>query len=257
MISSRHPTHARYPEIARARTLIFQNPQILLAAALFYFGWWATKDSASTLAGALFGAGATLIGTWISELNSRQAAALEHVRRHEEARRYFVPELYRTIERVLYVHGRAIPNFTCASAESDIKPSDLQQDFIPYWPVLYPNSAQFHDLSGDEATALVAFYDSLNTLAEFVRDWWNREGQLHVNLFLTILHSSEASLKLAKVCIEKFDLETLCPPPYAAWGTLTSRIDRSLSVSADAMKHHQERWQAKAGGATSPKPLRR
>ena len=245
MTSSRQPPHARYPEIHRIRHLIVRNSQLLLAVGLFCFGWLATKDRVPTLAGALFGAGATLIGTGISELNSRQAAAVDQRRRHDEARRYFVPELYRTIERVLYIHGRAIPNFICASAEGDIKPNDLQQDFMPYWPVLYPNSVQFHDLSGDEATILVAFYDSLNMLADFVKDCWNREGQLPVNIFLMILHNSESSLKLAKACIEKFDLETLCPPPYAAWGTLTSRIDRSLSISANAMKCHQERWQAK------------
>jgi len=33
------------------------------------------------------------------------------VRRQSEARRYLAPELHRTIERVLYIHGRAIPNF--------------------------------------------------------------------------------------------------------------------------------------------------
>jgi hypothetical protein len=113
---------------------------------------------------------------------------------------------------------------------------------------------QFRDLSGDEAVALVAFYDSLNSLKEFVNDWWAREGQLPVNIFNMILHHADASLKLALVCIEKLDVERLCPPPYEAWGTITSRIERSLAMAEDARKHHIARFEAK-GAANKIAPL--
>lgn len=64
-------------------------------------------------------------------------------------------------------------------------------------------------------TALIAFYDSLHSLAEFVNGWWEREGQLPVNIFNVILHDADESLKLALVCVEKFELEPLYGAPFA------------------------------------------
>jgi hypothetical protein len=121
----------------------------------------------------------------------------ERLRRQNEARRYLAPELNRTIDRVLYIHGRAVANFVCASAENSIKPNDRKEDFIPHWPVLYPKAPQCTDLEAKDAGALIAFYDSLRSLADFVTDWWEREGQLPVNIFNTILHCADNSLKLA------------------------------------------------------------
>lgn len=206
----------------------------------------------SALAGALFGAGAAMLGAWITELNSRRTAMEEKSRRQIEARQYLAPELHRAIVRALYIHERAIPNFGAASTEHAIKPTDLKEDFIPSWPVLYPNAPQVHQLAGDEAVALIAFYDSLHSLAEFVNNWWEREGQLPVNIFNMILHNADDSLRLALVCIDKFSLETLYPPRYAAHGTLTSRIERSLSSAAKARELHIARFEAKAASKAGP-----
>src|SRR5271166_2174270 len=244
----------RYPELDPAIRHIQRNPQMWLAVVLFCAGSVATALKISTLAGALFGAGAALLGAWITELNNRRSAVEEKSRRESEARRYLAPELYRTIDRTLYVHGRAVPNFTCTSAESEVKPNDLKEGFLPYWPVLYPNAPQFRDLSGDNAVALIAFYDSLHALAGAVNDWWERDGQPPVNIFLSILHRAEESLKLALVCVEKFELEKLFPPTYESWGTLASRIERSISIAADARKHHMARSEAKAA-ANKVQPL--
>jgi hypothetical protein len=156
------------------------------------------------------------------------------------------PEFYRTIVRALYIHGKAVSNFIFASVEHDIKPNDLKSDFIPNWPVLYPNAPQFRDLPGDKAAALIAFYDSLRAQSETVEDWWEHEGQLLINIFIGIRVNAENSLNLALNCIQRFDLEEMFPPPYAAWGTLTSRIERPLASSAEAMKHHLARAEAKA-----------
>jgi hypothetical protein len=180
----------------------------------------------------------------------------EALRRQSDARRYLAPELARTIDRVLYIHGRAIPNFICASAQNGIKPNDQKKDFIPHWPTLFPNAPQCRDLAADDAAALIAFYDSLHSLADFVADWWEREGQMPVNIFNMILHHADNSLKLALVCIERFDLERLCPPPYEAWGTISSRIERSRTAAADASKHHIARFEAKAA-ANPPVRIRR
>ncbi|KLU22168.1 hypothetical protein EOS_31955 [Caballeronia mineralivorans PML1(12)] len=224
-----------------------KNPHIGLAALLFAIGVVALPTKLAIISGALFGAGASLLGAWINELNTRRSRSEEKARNEVDARKYLAAELNRTIERVLYIHSRAIPNFICVSAENGIKPNDLQEDFLPEMPVLYPNAPQFRDLSGDDATALINFYDSLHALDSFVDGWWEREGQLPVNIFNQVLHLSEKSLTLGLVCIERFSLETLYPPQYESWGTLTSRIERSLSFAKEAREHHIARFEAKNG----------
>jgi hypothetical protein len=79
-----------------------------------------------------------------------------------------------------------------------------------------------------------------------VNDWWGREDQLPVNIFNSFLHDAEKSLTLAKVCIDKFELDRRYPPKHQAVGTLSARITRSFASTADAMKHHIARWEAKA-----------
>jgi hypothetical protein len=121
---------------------------------------------------------------------------------------------------------------------------------------VYPNAPQVHELSGDEAVALIAFYDSLHSLAELVNGWWEREGQLPVNVFNSILHSADESLKLAQVCVEKFELDRLYPPRNEALGTISSRIERSLSSAAKAHEQHIMRFEAKAADQANQRPRR-
>jgi hypothetical protein len=243
-------------KLRRAFSYVQKNPQLALAAVLVCFGLVALVTQIAALAGALFGASAALLGAWIAEFNNQRAAAEERSRRRSEARQYLAPELHRAILRALYIHERAIPNFICASAENEIKPNDLKEDFIPSWPVLYPNAPQVHELSGDEAMALIAFYDSLHSLAEFVNGWWAREGQLPANIFNMIMHNAGESLKLALVCVEKFELERLYPPRNEAVGTISSRIEQSFSFAAKALEQHIVRFEAKAANRAAP-PLQR
>jgi hypothetical protein len=236
------------PFLKPAWHFVRKNPHMGLATLLFAVGIVALPTKLAIISGALFGAGASLLGAWINELNARRSKAEEKARNEADARRYFAAELNRTIQRVLYIHDRACPNYMAAvaeyisaPAESRVKPGDLQADFLPEMPVLYPTAPKFHELSGDDATALIAFYDSLHALDSLVTNWWDREGQLpgaQMNFFNQILHLSKTSLTLALVCIQRFDLETLCPPPYEAWGTLTSRIDRSLSFATGMFEKH-------------------
>lgn len=223
-----------------------KNPHMGLSVALFAAGIVFLHTKVPTVSGALFGAGASLLGAWVTELNNRRSSAEDKARREAEGRRYLAPELNRTIERVLYIHQRAIPNFTSASVEHEIKPNDLREDFIPYMPVLYPNAPQFRDLSGDDATALIAFYDSLHALEKFVNDWWGREGQLPVNIFNMIMKLASDSLVLAGVCVDRFELEKLFPPQYESWGTLSSRIERSKATAAQSLESHIARFEAKS-----------
>jgi hypothetical protein len=193
-----------------------------------------------------------------SDPEQEKQRAAEKLQRQNEARRYLAPEINRTITRVLYIHDRASANFVCASAEHSVKPNDRKEDFIPHWPVLYPNAPQCQDLAADDAAALVAYYDSLHALADSVNEWWEREGQLPVNLFNVFLHLADKSLELGLICIAKFEVEKLCPPPYEAWGTISSRIERSRVFAADARKHHIARFEGKTQtAAATRRPNRR
>lgn len=48
----------------------------------------------------------------------------------------------------------------------------------------------------------------------------------------------------ALVCIQRFDLEKSCPPPFEALGTMTSRIERSLSFAKEMLDKHIARIEA-------------
>jgi hypothetical protein len=165
------------------------------------------------------------------------AAKAQSATRHSEARRFLAPELQRTIDRVLYIHSRAIANFVSHSVDMTVKPTDLKQDFIPHWPRLYPNAPQVQDLAAEDAAAL----------NDDVNDWWGREGQLPVNIFNVFLHKASKCLRLALICIEKFDLESLIPPPYESWGTISHRINQALKSEEQVRNAHLERFEANAG----------
>ena len=92
---------------------------------------------------------------------------------------------------------------------------------------------------------LSAYYDSLHSLNDDVNDWWGREGQLPVNLFNGFLHRASKCLRLALICIDKFELEALIPPPYESWGTISFRINQALKSEEQARAGHLARSEAK------------
>ena len=225
----------------RALGHIKENPHMAVSVGLFCCGGASLWLNISPLAGSLFGAGGALLGAWITELNKRRTDALDKKNREANAVAALAPELQRTIERVHYILDRCVANFGCESAVHETKPNDLQTDFRPYLPTLYPNAPQVRDLPGTKALALIRFYDSLNEISHNVDDWWEREGQLAVNIFLGLMNAAEKSVRLAIICINEFDLEERFPPPYESWGSLTSRIERSLDSAGKTLKLHLDR----------------
>ncbi len=224
---------------------IKQNPHMAVSIGLFCGGGVALLLNITPLAGSLFGAGGALLGAWITELNKRRTDAQDKAKRQAEAIDALAPELQRTIERVQYIVDRASVNFSCEAEVNGVETNDRRIDFQPYRPTLYPSAPQVGDLPGEKAIALIRFYDSLHEIENLVDDWWEREGQLAVNIFNVILHAAEKSLRLGLVCIREFDLEARFPPPYESWGTLTSRIERSLDNAAKSRQHHLERAEAR------------
>ena len=218
-----------------------KNPHMAVSVGLFCAGGVALWQDVTPLAGSLFGAGGALLGAWITELNKRRTDAEGKAKKETDAVAALAPELQRTIERVQYVLDRAVANFICESSVNGVKTNDLQADFRPYSPTLYPSAPQVRDLPGEKVIALIRYYDSLNEISRHVDDWWEREGQLAVNIFNVLMHVAEKSLRLGLVCVREFDLQTRFPPPYESWGTLTSRIERSLDNAAKTRQHHLDR----------------
>lgn len=220
--------------------------------SLFLFGLGATFLTTTKLAivsGALFGAGASLLGAWISDFNSRNREFNSKIQKEKDAVQYLSPELLRTVVRLLHIQDRAIVNYRANFSESIkngemklplpphihdlIDLGDLKEDFIPQLPILYPNASQFKDLNGKKAIKLVLYYDSLFALVNFVKDWWKREGQLPANLFNTISLLSEKSLKLALECLAEFEI-TQSSYDTTHSGTISERINKALEKAAQA-----------------------
>lgn len=204
--------------------LFRKNPHIGPSLLLFTLGIiFLATEKLSIVSGALFGAGASLLGAWISDFNSRKKEIESKRQKDIDAVRYLTPELIRTIERVLYIHERSLVNYSANAMEyhksglpglplnenihDTVNLGDQKEDFIPHLPVLYPNSPQFRDLNGDKAVKLVRYYDSLIELEMNTKDWWKRKGQLPSNIFIVINHLSEKSLKLALDCLTYLKIE--------------------------------------------------
>ncbi len=80
-----------------------QEIQLTLTSSVVLLGLFAiytdipTRTTSTTLAGALFGAGAAFVGGWVAERNRSIADRRSELRRQETARRYFAPELARIV----------------------------------------------------------------------------------------------------------------------------------------------------------------
>ncbi|MGG6137469.1 hypothetical protein ACQV2E_16585 [Pantoea allii] len=200
------------------------NPHLGPSILLFSLGMiFLVTLTFSAVAGALFGAGASLLGAWISDFNSRKKEIESKKQKECDAEKYLTPELLRTVSKILSIQDRAIINYANAARENNISGilvyplnadiqdkielGDKKEDFLPYLPMLYPNVPQFRDLSGNKAVKLIAYYDSLYDLETFVKDWWKREGQVPSNIFNQISHQAERSLALALECLKEFKIE--------------------------------------------------
>jgi len=216
---------AKVKELMQNAQFFFRtNPHLGPSLFLFCLGMIFLSTTKYTAAsGALFGAGASLLGAWISDFNSRKKDAASKQLKEVEAVSYLSPELIRTIKRLIYIQQRAIVNYSMNASENNnriksggslssghhepVALGDQKEDFLPYLPLLYPQAPQLQHLSGNKAVKLVIYYDSLFELEMFVKDWWKREGQLASNIFNMVSHQSEISLKLASDCIIELGVE--------------------------------------------------
>lgn len=231
------------PDLSNVWDYLRRNPHLALSAALFLAGIFGLAFGVPAIAGALFGAGAALLGGWITLMNTQRTSSAEKARRESDAKRYLTPELKRVIDRLLFIHQRALANYSVATMDQ-VQPNDIQADFFPYMPVLYPNAPQFHDLTADDAVSLIGFYDSLYDLEMMVKDWYGRPTQLQVNIFTVMLTKVDRALEMAQICVIRFEIDTLYPAKHESVGTPSKQVDRCLSQSKRARDVHIERFNA-------------
>lgn len=185
-----------------------------------------------------------MLGGWITANNAQRANAAQKAERELNAKRFLTPELMRLIDKILHVHQRALANYSSA-AWGHALPNDIQVDFVPFMPVLYPSAPQFHDLPGDDAVVLVEFYDSLHAVDTLVKHWYDRPEQLKVNIFNVILHAVDRSLEKANACVVPFNIDALYPAKNESVGPTSHRIERALCQSDNARESHIKRFNEK------------
>ncbi|MEX4004899.1 hypothetical protein AB4Y38_39275 [Paraburkholderia sp. EG285A] len=216
------------PDFAALVAWARRYPQGAAAVFLFAAGVVALSCGVASLAGALFGAGAALLGAWVTQWNTQRSSAAEKSGREANARRYMTPELRRVVERVLHIHNRAIVNYSAHALQMQA-PNDKKDDFVPIRPVLYPSAPQFHDLPGEDALALIELYDSLNEIDRLVHEWYDRDDPgPRENFYNVVLEAADKSLGRAHLCIERFDLDSAYPPKNPMIGTLLERVVKAI-----------------------------
>jgi hypothetical protein len=237
--------------VAYRRTVIVdwfnRQPQLASAGAVFLLGLLAiftglpTHLGSTTLAGALFGAGASFIGAWVAERNRVTAKKNAEARRMQAARVYFTPELARIIGQQVWALDRLVANFIMASVDKPMPQVEPWETFRPRRPVLYPAAAQFRDLSDSDATALTDFYDSVHGIAETIENWLETKTRQEINTWNVLMQSVRDSLRLGAVAVESFCPDRQLSPLMPASGTLMQNIVRSSDGTQQALNAHLAR----------------
>jgi hypothetical protein len=246
------------------RSLFRSKPNLAMAAITVAVGCVAifchfpTKESAASLGGALFGAAALFTGAWVAETTKAASEKAETARRMEAARIYFTPELARVVAQHVYILDRLIANFISASVKQ-VTPGDPLTTFRPRGPLLYPSAPQFRDLSEADATLLVEFYDASHGIAETVNSWIEAKTVIDFNAYNVLMQAVQHSLALAHAAVASFCPARQYSAIMPASGTLSERIEASISHAKSALQAHLDRAEAariaqeRASAALAPK----
>lgn len=204
-----------------------------------------TLEGSATLAGALFGSGAAFIGAWVTEKNRDASERIAEERRMTAARNYFAPELGRIIAQQIHVLGRLVPNFIAASVGQDMPQVETWEHFRPQQPALYPKANQFRDLSEADAVLLINFYDSVHGIAETINKWIETKTPQEVNSWNVLMQTVQNSLSVGELAVRQFCPDMQLSPIMPASGTLIQNIERTRSITQQALAAHLSRHGAK------------
>lgn len=231
---------------AAATRLLLRWPYLssaILALVCGFLAIWAhfpTVESSAALAGALFGAAAAFIGAWVSEQNRAVREGASRARDMEVARAYFAPELARIVARQSEILSRAVVNFIMASAKKPMPKVEPWESLRPQRPVLYPSARQFRDLSAEDATALISFYDSTHAIAELLDTWVATKMEQDVNTWRFLMGTIRASLDLGASAVMR-----ICPEhplsPSMPPATLIASVKQAVAGVDQAVAAHMAR----------------
>lgn len=224
-----------------------KHPNLSMAILVFLVGFLAivvhfpTKKGSSTLAGALFGSGAAFIGAWVAERKKATEDAATAARRQHTAIAFFTPELSRVLAVQVGILDRITVNFGETSRGRPPIKEDPIASFCPRKPLLYPNAAEFKDLSVEDATCLIEFYDAIHGIDEAVGEWLTTNRRIDFNAFLFLMTSVSHSLVIGRQLVVRFLSDKPFGANSPASGTLLSQIERVIDNADRAMAAHLER----------------
>lgn len=153
---------------------------------------------------------------------------------------FFAPELARIFRRQIAVLDRITANFICASTKQPL-PGDSWASLKPSRPVLYPDAPQFRDLPAPDATLLVAFYDSLQGIADTLDSYIDRWPTTDVNAWNGLMHQARNSLSLGEKAVKVFCADKPFNEASPASGTMLSQYQRATGGAESALKAHLKR----------------
>ena len=153
---------------------------------------------------------------------------------------FFSPELARIFRRQIAVLDRITANFICASTKQPL-PGDSWASLKPSRPVLYPDAPQFRELPAPDATLLVAFYDSLQGIADTLDSYIDRWPTTDVNAWNGLMHQAQNSLSLGEEAIKVFCADEPSNEASPASGPMLDQYQRALSGAEKALKAHLAR----------------
>jgi hypothetical protein len=224
-----------------------KHPNLSMAMFVFLVGFVATvvhfptEKGSTTLAGALFGSGAAFIGAWVAERKKATEDAAAAARRQRTAMTFFTPELSRVIAVQVGILDRITVNFVETSIGRPPIKEDPIASFRPRKPLLYPNAAEFKDLSVEDATCLIEFYDAIHGIDEAVGEWLSTNRRIDFNTFLFFISSVRDSLVIGRQLVERFFSDKPFGSNSPASGTLLSQIQRVIANADRAKAAHLER----------------
>jgi hypothetical protein len=166
--------------------------------------------------------------------------------RAEAALRIFAPELARILARQIHILDRSIANFICASVESTQRPNDHWTTFKPSKPSLYPSAAEFRDLSSQDCSLLVEFYDSIIQIEDAVNQLHESEIEWDVNSWNVLMQGTHHSVGLGVRAAERFCPSREYSPIAPASGSLVERARKSGERMRRALAAHLDRYNKRA-----------
>jgi hypothetical protein len=157
------------------------------------------------------------------------------------ARSYFAPELARIVARQVHILRRTVANFVTASVGKYPLPGDSWASLRPSQPVLYPTAVAFRNLSAQDATLLVNFYDSLQEITDIVNSLIDNQTVADFNVWNVLMQKVQHNLNISQRALQTFCPERQYDATIPAAGTLLNELERAISEAQSALAGHLSR----------------